>query len=248
ACQVATASQTLYFGSSPIVQAVVSSSSLLQTGSTPTIAPYDMVSIFGSNFCPNCATSGAGSLIIGSPDALTFTYPTSLAFTPTTAQAQAVPPIPAGALTVSFQADTNGTSFTAANAPLLFASNGQINLLVPSVVPIGSPVDIVVNYTPAGGSAQASAIYVVNIVATDPGIFTIGADGQGNGAILDLSNNLVSATNPAGLRSATVTGNSDIVSIYMTGLGAPDSTGDNTQTGGGAWSADCVSPSTYLTS
>ncbi len=34
----------------------------------------------------------------------------------------------------------------------------------------------------------------------------------------------------------------------MTGLGIPDSTGDNTQTGGGAWSADCVSPATYLTS
>jgi hypothetical protein len=248
ACQVATASQTLFFGSSPIVQAVVSSSSLLQTGSTPTVAPYDMISIFGSNFCPNCASSGTGSLLIASPDALTLTYPTSLPFTPTTAQTQATPAIPAGAVTVTFQPNLNGTSFTAANAPMLFASNGQINLLVPSVVPTGQPVDIVVNYTPAGGSAQSSTIFTVNIVATDPGIFTIGADGQGNGAILDLSNNLVSSTNPAGLRAATVTGNSDIVSIYMTGLGVPDSTGDNTQTGGGAYSADCVSPSTYLTS
>lgn len=254
ACQVATASQTLFFGSSPIVQAVVSSSSLLQTGSTPTVAPYDMLSIFGSNFCPNCASSGTGSLLIASPDALTLTYPTSLTFTPTTAQTQATPPIPAGALTVTFQPNVNGTSFTAANAPLLFASNGQINMLVPSVVPVGQPVDIVVNYTPAGGSAQSSAIYTVNIVATDPGIFTIGADGQGNGAILDLNNNLISATNPAGLRSTTVTGNSDIVSVYMTGLGIPDSTGDNSlaatdNSGAGlVWSADCVSPSTYLTS
>ncbi len=252
ACQVATASQTLYFGSSPIVQAVVSSSSLLQTGVIPTVAPYDMVSIFGSNFCPNCASSGNGSILTGSPDALTLTYPTSLAFTPTLAQTQAAPPIPAGALTVTFQKNTGGSAFTnsqtTANAPLLFANNGQINLLVPSVVPIGQPVDIVVSYTPAGGSAQSSVIYTVNIVATDPGIFTIGADGQGNGAILDLNNNLVSSTNPAGLRSATVTGNSDIVSIYMTGLGIPDSTGDNTQTGSGAWSADCVSPATYLTS
>ena len=33
----------------------------------------------------------------------------------------------------------------------------------------------------------------------------------------------------------------------MTGLGIPDSTGDNTATGGGAWSADCVTTSSYLT-
>ena len=201
ACQIATASQTLYFGSSPIVQAVVSSSSLLQTGSIPTVAPYDMISIFGSNFCANCASSGSGSILTGSPDPLTLTYPTSLTFTPTLAQTQAVPPITTGALTVTFQKNANGSAFTTTNAPLLFATNGQINLLVPSVVPIGQPVDIVVNYTPTSGSAQSSTIYTVNIVATDPGIFTIGADGQGNGAILDLNNNLISSTNPAGLRS-----------------------------------------------
>jgi hypothetical protein len=247
ACQIATASQTLYFGSSPIVQAVVSSSSLLQTGSTPTVAPYDMISIFGSNFCPNCATSGSNSILTGAPDPLTMTYPASLAFTPTLAQTQASPAIPAAALTVTFQKNANGSNFTTTNAPLLFATNGQINLLVPSVVPVGQPVDIVVGYTPAASAAQSSAIYTVNIVATDPGIFTIGADGQGNGAILDLNNNLISSTNPAGLRNVSVTGNSDIVSVYMTGLGIPDSTADDTATGGGAWSADCVSTSTYLT-
>ena len=255
-CQVATASQTLYFGGSPIVQAVTSSSSLLQAGGTPTVAPYDMISIFGANFCPYCATSGSNSVLTGAPDPLTMTYPASLTFTPTTAQTLLSPPVVAGVLTVTFQQHSGGTSFTTTNAPLLFATNGQINLMVPSVVPIASLVDLVVSYTPAGGSAQSSAIYTVSIAATDPGIFTVGADGQGSGAILDLNNNLISATNPAGLRSTTVTGNSDIVTIYMTGLGKPDSTASNASpasdgaggTGGLIWSADCVTTASYLTS
>jgi hypothetical protein len=259
-CTIATASQTLNFGSNPIVQAVVSSSSLLQTGSVPALAPFDMISIFGSNFCPYCATSGANSILTGAPDPLTLTYPKSLAFTPTTAQAALTPPVVAGTLTVTFQHDTNGSALVTTPAPILFATNGQINLMVPSTDPTGQVavptglVDIVVTYTPAGGSPGSSIIFPVTIQATDPGIFTVGADGQGSGAILDLNGNLISAANPSGLRNATVSGNSDIVSIYMTGLGAPDSSASNASAGvdngGGGlkWSTDCVDTGTYLTS
>jgi uncharacterized protein (TIGR03437 family) len=253
ACNVATATQVLYFGSAPIIQAVVSSSTLAQSGSTPNLALFDMVSIFGSNFCPNCASSGSNSILTNSPNALSLTYPKSLTFTPTSAQLAQSPPIPGGTLTVTFQHDAAGSALVTTPAPLLFATNGQINLMVPSTDPTGGNpvptglVDVVVTYTPAGGTAQVSSIFPVNIVATDPGIFTVGADGQGNGAILDLNYNLISSTNPAGIRSPAVAGNSDIVSVYMTGLGIPDSTGDDTMTGGGAWSADCVSPSSYLT-
>jgi hypothetical protein len=253
ACSIATASQTLYFGGNPIVQAAVSSSSLLQTGSLPNLAPYDMISIFGSNFCPNCASSGSNSILTGSPDPLNLTYPKSLTFTPTAAQASATPPIPGGALTITFQQDSGGTSFTAANAPLLFATNNQINLTVPSSVPLGL-VDITVTYTPVGGSAQTSPIYQVTIVQADPGIFTVGADGQGSGAILNLNAILISSGNPAGIRSHSIPGNSDTVTIYMTGLGTPDSTASDASLGtdgsnnlGGLWSSDCVDPGTYLT-
>jgi uncharacterized protein (TIGR03437 family) len=250
-CQVATASITLNFGTNPIIAGITSSSSLLQTGGVPTLAPYDMISIFGANFCPSCASN---QVLTGSPNAVTLTYPASLTFTPTPAEVSAG--AVAGTLVVTFQQHSGGTAFTTVNAPLLFATNGQINLTVPSTVPISSLVDIVVGYTPAGGTLQNSAIFPVSIVATDPGIFTVGADGQGSGAILDANYNLVSAANPAGLRSHTlIPGTSDVVSIYMTGLGKPDSLASNTTAGtdgtagtGLQWSADCVDTGTYLTS
>ena len=113
------------------------------------------------------------------------------------------------------------------------------------------------SYGPLTGAVASSPASNVLIAATDPGIFTVGADGQGSGAILDLNYNLVSATNPAGIRSHTlVPGTSDVISIYMTGLGIPDSAANNANpatdgannTGGLVWSNDCVSPSSYLTS
>ena len=235
-CTIATASQILYFGSYPIIQAVTSSSSLLQGAAVPPVAPYDMISIFGSNFCPDCATT---DVLTGSPNATTLTYPTSL-------------PHSANALSVAFQ--THSTHALIANAPLLFATNGQINLMVPSTVSIGVATDIVVSYGPTAGSPQVSTAFPVSIVATDPGIFTVGADGQGSGAALDSNYTLISATNPAGMRNATGgSGVSDIISIYMTGLGIPDSTADNAtaatdgpHSNGYQFSGDCVSTATYL--
>jgi uncharacterized protein (TIGR03437 family) len=245
-CTAATGQATLVFGTNPIIQAVTSSSSLLQ-GSTVSVAPYDMISIFGSNFCPNCTST---QVLTSSPNTTTLTYPTSLAFDST------------HSLSVTFQTHSGGTFI--ANAPILFATNSQINLLVPSAVTIGVTTDIVVNYgSGAFGSStlKSSSLTLpsanacsctVNIVATDPGIFTIGADGQGNGAALDASYNLISATNPAGTRTGS--SNSDIISIYMTGLGAPDSAANNANaatdnSGNGLlWSADCVSTATYLPS
>ncbi len=234
-CAIATASQVLYFGSYPIIQAVTSSSSLLQGAAVPPVAPYDMISIFGSNFCPDCATT---DVLTGSPGAVNLTYPTSLVHM-------------ANTLTVGFQ--THSTHALIANAPLLFATNGQINLMVPSAVTIGTATDIVVSYGPTAGSPQVSAAFPVSIVATDPGIFTVGADGQGSGAALDSNFNLISATNPAGMRNAVGSGGvSDTISIYMTGLGIPDSTADNstaaTDNGGHGYlfSHDCVSTATYL--
>ena len=97
ACTVASASAQLNFGSNPIISAVTSSSSLLE-GSTPTVAPYDMISIFGANFCPNCTTT---QVLTNSPDPVTLTYPTSLQYyNATTGVASG------NYLTVSFQPHT----------------------------------------------------------------------------------------------------------------------------------------------
>ena len=54
---------------------------------------------------------------------------------------------------------------------------------------------------------------------TDPGIFTVGSDGQGPAAALNLSYALINSANPAAMRSGV--GNSDTVQIYVTGLGVP---------------------------
>jgi uncharacterized protein (TIGR03437 family) len=233
-CLTATSSAPMTIGNNPIIQAVTSSSSLVQN-STSSVAPFDMISIFGTNFCPNCTST---QVLTGSPDPVTFTYPTQLQFNSTTSN-----------LSVTFQPHSGSVTGLPANAPILFATNGQINLMVPSAVANASgPVDVVVNYGPSS-SLRSSAPFSVTVVATDPGIFTIGADGQGSGAALDLSYNLISATNPAGIRTGS--GNSDSISIYVTGMGAPDSTGDNSAAAsgpGGVWATDCVTLASYLTS
>jgi len=233
------ATQVLAIGSYPIIQAVTSSSALVQAsaGVIPSVAPYDMVSIFGSNFCPVCSSS---QVLYGAPDPVLLSYPVTLS-----------PDSGTHNLSVTFWVHPSSgpdvTQLGTVGGPLLFATNNQINLLVPSAVAaqIGSEIDIVVNYG-ATGSIAHSTPYPVNLVATDPGIFTIGADGQGSGAVLNSSYALVGSTNPAGARHTAT--DSDIVQIYMTGLGIPDSTADDTATGtSGAWSADCASPASFLT-
>ncbi len=229
------ATQVLAIGSYPIIQAVTSSSALVQAslGIIPSVAPYDMISIFGSNFCPICSSS---QVLYGAPDPVLMTYPVTLS-----------PDSGTHNLSVTFWVHPGSgpdvTQLGTVGGPMLFATNSQINLLVPSTVAaqIGSEIDVVVNY----GTAH-SAPYPVNLIATDPGIFTIGADGQGSGAILNSAYALVGSANPAGARHTST--DSDIVQVYMTGLGIPDSTADDTAAGGSAaWSADCASTASFLT-
>ena len=243
-CSIPTGTAVLTIGAGPLIQAVTSASAFLQVTppTLPTMAPWDMVSIFGANFCSSGGTGCSSSqLLYGTPDPVTLRFPTSVSPDATGATQRS--------LSVTFQ--THGGSPAAiANAPLLFGTNGQINLIVPGAVSayIGSTVDIVVNFGYGTGSTLLkSAAFPVNIVATNPGIFTVGADGQGDGAILGSNYALIGATNPAGMRSTGA--DSDVIQLYVTGLGAPDSTADNGVAGGGlTWSTDCVSLASFLTS
>ena len=231
-CTVATGTATLTIGKGPIIQGATSASSFIEVAAPtiPTFAPYDMVSLFGSNFCSSNGTGCSSSQVLsGAPDAVTHRYPTTLS------------PDNAGAtqrsLTVTFL--QHGTSTVIATAPLLFATNSQINMIVPAAVSSSSTADIVVSFGYGTGTTMLkSAPYEVNIATTDPGIFTVGADGQGNAAALDLTYALISSTNQAGMRSTQA--DSDIVQIYVTGLGAPTSTASNASTGGGAAPTDCI--------
>ena len=68
-----------------------------------------------------------------------------------------------------------------------------------------------------------------HLAASDPGIFPIGSDGQGAPAALNSNWALIGPTNPAGMRTGVVNGpDSDTIQLFVTGLGAPTSTGDNT--------------------
>jgi len=249
-CNIATGTATLTIGANPIIQAVTSSSSLIQVTppTLPSVSPYDMISIFGSNFCSQNGTGcSTNQVLYGAPDPVLQTYPTTL--TPDSCTLVSGVCTPAQRLlSVSFY--NHGTSTLIGTAPLLFATNGQINALVPSGVlaQVGHMVDVVVNFgTGSIGSStmKSSTAFSVNAVATDPGLFTIGADGQGSSAALDSNYALISGGNPAALRSTS--GDSDTIQLYLTGLGAPDSSADDSMTGGYAWSGDCASISTYLT-
>jgi uncharacterized protein (TIGR03437 family) len=227
-----TGTATLTIGANPIIYGVTSSSSFTEVsgGALPAFAPYDMVSIFGSNFCasqitfpavsPNPSFTNGGctstTILPGKPDSVYGVFPFSL--TPD----QSILPIPPVSslwrnLTVTFY--PHGTLSGGTIAPLLFATNGQINAIVPGALTMApTEYDIVVGFGQLGAVATSTP-FPVNIQATDPGVFTIGSDGQGPAAALNLSYSLINAANPAAMRSGV--GNSDTVQLYVTGLGVP---------------------------
>lgn len=219
------ATQQFSIGSTPTIQTVTSASSFAQVGTqTQVVAPYDMLSIFGFNFCSTCSSN---SVMYGTPDATTLRYPTNLYPDPLNT---------AVSLRVGFY--THGGSLLAW-APLLFATNSQINVVVPGSVPTTGQVDIQVSFN--GSTSAFNSVSLLNGQTTNPGIFTVGSDGQGDGAILDQNYAVVGLGNPAAARSGV---DSDTISIYMTGLGTPDS---DEATGPTTWDKDCIAIGTYST-
>jgi uncharacterized protein (TIGR03437 family) len=236
-CFTPTSTYNLAIGINPIVQSVSSASSFMQATppALPSVAPYDMLSLFGTNFCISGGTgctSGA-PILYGQKDPVTLRYLTQLspdASGPTQRN-----------LTVTFQ--THGASPTAiATAPLLFATNTQINLMVPDAVKAyyGNTVDMVVSFGYGQGSNLLSSLpYSMTITPTDPGIFAMTGDGQGDAAALSYSYALINQTNPAGATPTT----SDTIALYVTGLGRPDAnSGQNPDTG---YSATCMTTDAY---
>ncbi len=233
-CTVPTGTATLTIGKGPIIQGATSASSFTEVAAPtlPTFAPYDMISLFGSNFCSSNGTGCSTTQVLsGSPDAITQRYPTTLSPDAVSATQRL--------LTVTFLQHASTTVI--ATAPLLFATNSQINLLVPEAVTGNASVDIVVSfgYGTTATTLLKSSPFTVNIATSDPGVFTVGADGEGNAAALDLNYNLISNTNPAGMRSTQT--DSDTIQLYVTGLGSPNSTASTALTGGTSTApTDCI--------
>jgi uncharacterized protein (TIGR03437 family) len=97
--------------------------------------------------------------------------------------------------------------FDGVPAPLLYASAGQVNVVVPFSVAGQSLTQLQVEYL-----GVLSNTVPLQVAATAPGIFSIAGSGQGQGAILNARDGSVnSALNPAK--------RGDWVSIFATGAG-----------------------------
>jgi uncharacterized protein (TIGR03437 family) len=129
-------------------------------------------------------------------------------------------------------------------APISFATPTQINAIVPSGVTLGA-MKVVVSY--GASTAAASDAFPVTIVSAAPGLFTLAATGQGQGAIVN--NTAVATLNGAiGQGSAPAsTGSNTVISLYASGLGIPLSTGALTGAPGTVYPTNCISTKTYMT-
>lgn len=213
-----TASLNLNVTTAPVIYGITSTATYVQPnpGNSPNVAPYDLVSIFGDNFGPT-----GTNLVTATPDGFS-RVPTAITISGSTATKNLV------TLTVSFK--STAAKSVAISAPVLFVNENQINTIVPSGLVAGTA-----NVTVTSGTASSDGVFAVNVVTADPGIFTLASDGTGQGAIL----NHDSTVNQAG--NGEVPG--QWVSIYMTGLGAPDSTAIDTTGNAATFSTGCVAVS-----
>jgi uncharacterized protein (TIGR03437 family) len=200
---------TLNFTTGPVINAITSTASYIQPypGAKPNLAPFELISVFGANFgvttvSPNDPTNGSGTV-----NAFV-QYGTSVnASGNGTSSAKYVP------LKVTFKDKATGKLVY--SAPILFANATQINCIVPQQVTPGSDWYVFVTL----GTVNSDN-FPITAVASDAGIFTTSSAGIGAGAILNAD---YSVNSPANAASKAAVGSS--VSIYMTGLGIPNSTG-----------------------
>jgi uncharacterized protein (TIGR03437 family) len=214
------ANKSLTVTSAPIIYAVTNGASYQQQspGAIPNVAPYELVSIFGDNFGPTGTT-----VVPGVPDTTYFNFPTSV-----TSGGKAI--------VVNFY-KADGTTLIGP-APLLFASQQQINAVVPAGVAGNAHVHITVTYNAVEGAQQQATV-----VTADPGIFSTAANGTGQGAILNSDYSANSASS-----AATKAARGSTVMIYMAGLGAPTSTGANTASATApAYPKSCITTASYMT-
>ncbi|MGB6947073.1 MAG: hypothetical protein WBE37_32040, partial [Bryobacteraceae bacterium] len=201
-------------------------------GTNPTVAPYDVISIFGTNLCPLC--TGTNNVLVAIPDSTFYRFPTFLS-----------PDGGTHKITVTFTKPSAAT--TLLPGYLLFATNNQINVAVPgalatlegTVSPNVGLVNVQVGYdtaTPAT-AANSSVVSPVAYALQDPGIFTIASSGQGQGAVLDATTFALNS------QTAPAIGGTSTVAIYVTGLGIPDSVATNNNANATTtYSTNCLAP------
>ncbi len=210
---------SLYVTAKPIIYSITDAAALTEAtpGTQPNVAPYEVVTIFGNNFCPTCVAPVVAPVVSSR-------YPTT---------------VTAGGhpLTVTFYKSDGVT--VVGDAYILFATDTQINALVPSTVAAAdNPMQVVVSYNSV--LSNTNVLYEVNAAVANPGIFTASSNGQGQGVILLSNFSVNSSTNKAAPGSTVI--------IYASGLGAPNSTAaDSAATKAAAFPASCISVANYVT-
>ena len=207
----AQASTTLLVTNAPVVYGLTSTASYVQ----PAIGANPKVAPYElvSIFGDNFGFTGS-AFATGTLNAFS-QYPTSLVVVPGKTPVN---------LSVVFKDGKNSFS-----APILFANQNQINLAVPSGLTIGDTVTLAVT----SGTASSDGLFQATVATNDPGIFTLTSDGTGQAAIV----------NHDGTINASGNGESagNYVSIYVTGMGAPDSTAfDMASNSGMVFPTNCV--------
>jgi uncharacterized protein (TIGR03437 family) len=161
----------------------------LYAGTQAAIVAYGLIN------SASVANAASGQANVIAPGSIISIYGTGLAQTSLTASSFPLPMTLAGAM----------ISINNSSVPMLFASSGQINALVPLDVALGGATATV----NSGGTVVGSASFVVQAAA--PGLFLLSG---GHAAVLNQDNTVNSANQPASVGS--------VIAAYMTGLGAVD--------------------------
>lgn len=104
-------------------------------------------------------------------------------------------------------------------APLLYVSSTQINAIVPYESAGQTSATVTVQ-----SDSLTSSTFQVNLVATQPGIFSLSQGGSGQGAILNQNSSVNGTSNPAAIGSVIqifATGEGQVVPAVLTGSVTP---------------------------
>jgi len=221
--------------SGAIAATIISDSSLLATVPAATLANPGVLRLAVNTPAPGGGSSNEGSFQIYGPDPQIMAVVNSASYQQGTLAPGDViaifglglgpatltvfdptmPPIPAALPSVapSTSVTINGTA-----APILYTSATTIGVIVPYTT-VGPTAQVIVTF---GG--LVSQAFTVAVAAADPGIYSLAASGQGQGAILNF--NPATGVYTINSASSPASAGSEIV-IYMTGVGATTSAVDN---------------------
>jgi uncharacterized protein (TIGR03437 family) len=104
--------------------------------------------------------------------------------------------------------------FDGVESPMIFASSAQLSAVAPYELAGRTSTRIELDYQ----GARSNAV-IAPVAAASPGIFTMDASGQGQGAIVNQDGTVNSTSNPAAPGS--------VITIYATGEGQTDPEGVN---------------------